>query len=475
MPVIYNSKMIVPGPLLDIRREITRNEAGRVTRQFYTIQAKGKLLAWKGSPNSTGAFWTSSYYPGPPDENVSADSRLAALRTKMGALNDLFCPQGQWFEVQPFDGTPSIKFQPRIRNISFASGHWYDTVEYTIDMEADTVFFGTQEACGLLGNIIPDETWSIEATDQIGRTYRLTHNISSQQKNLFDANGNVPPGNAGWERAQSVVLPYLGLKDITKAYAPGVLNLSGWGIFNYMRTQQVDEGSGRFAVTETWLVYDSTQGTGIVLPPALDDFTVNSRVMEDGSIHVTLEGTITGMEVRDLITSKLVQTRWESAVLYFNTQVYSNLLNRAANYSGVLLNPVQLMSSIGRNPIQGTITYNAEYSNRRLPYIPNAIHEEISLQRSGGTDVFSSVVVLGRPWGPILQGINTISEKSIAISINATMAASTMLNPMQFEPNTDGLVLSLAPVATQVFRQKDDKSWSEQSGKYTRNVVFVYQ
>jgi hypothetical protein len=475
MPVIYNSKTIIPGPLLDIRRDITRNESGRVTRQFYTIQAKGKLVAWKGSPNSFGSFWTGSYTPGPPDEVIADISRLAALRSKMQALNDLFCNQGMWFEVQPFDGTPSIKFQPRVRGVTFASGHWYDTIDYSIDMEADTIFFGGQEACGLLTNIVPDETWSIEATDQIGRTYRLTHSVSSQQKNLFDSNGNIPTGNAGWERAKAIVLPYLGLKDITKAYAPDVLNLTGWGVFNYMRSQQVDEGTGRFAVNETWLVYDNKQGTGLDLAPALDDFTINSRLMEDGTTHVSIEGTVTGMEVRNVITAQLNVTRWDSAVMYFNSQVYNNVFNRAANYSGLLLNPIQLMSSVGRNPVQGTISYSAEYSNRRMPYIPGALREEISIQAAGGNDVFASVPVLGRPWGPVLQGINTITEKSLAISINASMPSASMLNPVQFMPNTDGIILSFAPIAQQVFRQKDDKSWSEQSGKYTRNVVFVYQ
>jgi hypothetical protein len=475
MPVIYNSKMIIPGPLLEIRREIVRNDTGRITKQFYVIQAKGKLVAWKGSPNSTGQFWTGSYSPGPSDENISDISRLASLRTKMGALNNLFCDQGQWFEAQPFDGTASIKFQPRIKNIQFAQGKWFEYVEYTIDMEADTIIFGDVEICGLLTNVIPDETWSIEAADQIGRTYRLTHSVSSQQKTIFDASGIILAGNNGWERAKAIVIPYLGIRDTNKIYNTGVLNLLGWNAYNYFRSQHTDEGTGKFSVTETWLVYDNKQGGTTNLPPALDDFTINSRYAEDGTTQVNIDGNVTGLEIRDIVTGVGAQTRWQSASLYFNAYVFPDIFTRALNYSGIILNPLPLATTIGRNPIQGTISWSAQFSNRTIPLIPGAIREDITVIKDGGTDVFATIPVLGRPWGPVLQGMSTISEKTLSVNINAQLIATTMLAPIGIAPNTDGIVLSFAPVALQLFRQKDTISYSMETGKYSRNVVFVYQ
>ena len=477
MTVIYNSKAIIPGPLVDIRREIVRDEAGNTQRQFYSIQAKGSLVAYRGSPNSQGVFWTGSYSPGPPDELIPDASRLAAFRGKMKALNDLFCDQGQWFEIQPFDGSQSIKFRPRIKNINFAQGLWYNVLPYTIDMEADTIFFGGEESCGLLSGIVPQESWSIEAADQIGRTYRLTHSVSSQQKNLFDSAGTVPAGNTGWERARAIVLGYLGIQDSSRIYAPSVLNLSSnWTAFNYFRSQQIDQGGGRFAVNETWLVYDPTQGTGDTsIPPALDDFTVDTKLLEDGSTRVSIQGSVTGLEVRDIVSGAVQSTRWTNAGMYFSSIVQGSVFTRASNYSGVLLNPTQLMSSIGRNPITGVINYNAEYSNRRLPTIPGCIKEDINIQSDGGTDVFASIPVLGRPWGPVLQGMSTITQRVYSINISAQMQASTMLNPIQVRPNTDGIILALAPVALQVFREKDTIAFDDESGRYSRSVTFVYQ
>jgi hypothetical protein len=489
MPVIYNSKSIIPGPLFDITREVSRNESGKVNRQWYTIRAKGTVMAWKGSPRSDSTFWTGPYFPGPPDESIPDVNRLAAIRNKMKAMNELFAAQGQWLEIQPFDGSQSIKFQPRIRNIHFAQGLWYDKVEYTIDMEADTIWFGGQALGDLLTDVVPEETWSVEAADPINRTFRVTHVVSSQQKNLYAADGTIPDGNLGWQRAKSIVLTHLGTGNAARMYAPGVLNISSnFQPYNWIRSQQIDEGAGRFSVTETWVLYipyELAFDTDVIdyttnadIPPALDDFSVTTRE-SDGLIHVSIEGTVTGFEVRDWTnpSGTLISGKWDNAALYFNTvlDTHDNVLNRAQGFSGVTLNPIFLSRNIARNPIQGTITYNAEYSNRRLPLIHGAFKEDISIQHDGGTDVFASIPVLGRAWGPVLQGIGTITQRSMTVNISVQLPPATILVPNIAEPNTDGIVLSFAPVALQVFKERDTKSWVQESGRYNRAVTFVYQ
>lgn len=484
--IIYNSKAVIPGPLIDITKEVVRGEAGRVARKLYNIQAKGTLSAIKGSPNSQGVFWTGSYSPGPADENIGDTSRLASLRGKIKALNDLFSIQGQWFEIQPFDGTQSIKFQPRIRSINFAQGIWYDRVDYTISMEADTIYFGGVEDPGLDNDVTPEETWSIEAADPINRTFRTSHTVSSQQKNLYAADGSIPNGNWGWQRAKTIVLSHLGATDLTKLRAPGVLNLdAGYQPYNWVRSQQIDETSGKFSVTETWLMYkvgwlsvdsDVINEPGFI-PPAIDDFSVTARTNNDGITHVNIEGTVTGLEVKDWSTNTILSSKWDNAALYFINilDTNSNIFNRAVGFTGIHLHPIFLTFNVARDPIQGTIRYAGEYNNRRIPLIPGAISETINIQRGGGTDVFASIPVLGRAWGPVLQDIDTITQRSVSISIEAQMAACTVLNPVIAQPNTDGIITSFAPVALQVFKDRDDTSWSMDSGRYNRSVVFVYQ
>jgi hypothetical protein len=54
--ILYNSKAIIPGPLLEIRRETVRSEAGYPMRRVWVIQAKGSLMAWKGRQIHKGFF-----------------------------------------------------------------------------------------------------------------------------------------------------------------------------------------------------------------------------------------------------------------------------------------------------------------------------------------------------------------------------------------------------------------------------------
>jgi hypothetical protein len=322
--------------------------------------------------------------------------------------------------------------------------------------------------------------------DQINRTFRVSHTVSSQQKNLYAADGTIPTGNHGWERARGIVLSHLGAQNTSAIFAPGVLNLdSGYQPYNWMRSQQIDEVQGKFAVTETWLVYKVGWlqiDTDVIddpnnIPPAIDDFTVTARDTPDGLTHVTIEGTVTGLEIRDWNTNTVLSGKYDSAAMYYISIIdnHDNVFNRAMGFTGMLLNPVFLTRNVARNPIQGTITYSAEYSNRRLPFIPSALTEDINIQRGGGTDVFASIPVPGRPWGPVLQAMSTITQRSLSINISANMPAASMLSPTSFSPNTDGIILSFAPVALQVFKEKDDANYSEETGKYSRSVTFIYQ
>jgi hypothetical protein len=413
-------------------------------------------------------FWTAAGYP--PDETINDGARLGAIEVKQGALLNLFKTDGKWFEVQTPDGSvPPLRFQPRIKSIDFPEGKWYDYCDFTINMEADIIYFGNQIINGLDG-CKPQESWNIEPTDDKLRAYKLTHTISSQQKNIFDATGAVVDGNYGWQRAKSLVLPRLGY-DASFGQAPSVLNLTGWQPYNYTRSSQIDESAGRYTVTETWLVLNTANGT---IPPCFDDFSVTNRLTEEGLTRVNIEGTITGFETRDPSAGTLTQTRFAAANDYFNTYVINNVYNRAKLYAGIDLNTVALSATIARNPNNGTITYSAEYDNRATPAIAGAINESITVSDRGGEDVFAQITVLGRPVGPVLQSIFTYTAKSRSISIEAIMpAASLSYSPSK--PNTDSLVLALAPAGFQVFREKDEVSWLPRKGRYTRQVNFVYQ
>jgi hypothetical protein len=327
------------------------------------------------------------------------------------------------------------------------------------------------QAGGEPPDLVEEENWSVEAIDDRNWAYRVTHNVVSQQKDLYDATGNIPTGNHGWERARTIVLAQIGI-DFTKAWATGVLNLTNWQAYNYMRQQQIDESQGRFAVSETWILLDTDNGS---IPPARDEYTVVARESSDHIVRVNIEGSVQGFETRNNATWELIQSRWDAANAYFNNYVYSEIFNRATNISNITLNPIPLNVQINRDTVNGKITYTAEYDNRALPQVVGAIEETIQITEQGGEMVFAEIPIIGRAAGPVLQNIGTIKKKVRSISIEATMPAQTMTNTTVTQPNTDNIVDNLKPLASIVLIDENSIVWIPKRGKYTRTVRYVYQ
>lgn len=467
MPTYYDSKKLIPVQSVNIAKEQIKSDDGRNIGTVFKITVRGTLVAYKGSPDSTGAFWTDSGYP--PDEEISHDYRLKSILTKQGALCHLFSTQGLMFEVQPLDGSAPFKCNPRVLGIEFVGDLWVEKCEYIINLEADKVWFGAEE-CGAdsgTDNISQSsEEWSIEPADDKVLSYRLTHTISATGKQSFNETGAVV--QEGWENAKDYVIAKLGI-DITIKNSELVLSLADYGAYNYGRSQSLDELNGRFTVTETWLLYEAGAES-----PAIEDFTINTRIGQDRT-SVTIDGTISGLESRNNTTFEdVTQTKYGAALGKFN-DIEGNLLTRAQNYSGVTLNPSVLNRVIAKNPGTGVITYNYEYDNRPSASISGALSEIITVTTQNAADVFAEIAVLARSAGPILQDIGTVTSKSKSLSIDASLTPSVYGGVPASEPNTDSIILLYVPVATQVFLSRDEISWSPNTGRYSRNTSWVYQ
>lgn len=460
MPVIYDGKKIIPAPFMSIRKD-TLAAGNGMERLGGTISIvlKGKLTVAKGSPNSEGTFWTASDYP--PDEVITNDERLASILAKQAALRGLFSTDGKTFEVQPYDGSQPTKFNPRIKSVEFAEGNWVETCDYTVTMEADD----PTEA----GDYILDasEEWNIEPSDDRVVSYRLTHSCSATGKKRFDENGDVVA--TGWENARLYVLNKIGLGlSAARMAAPDVLDADALQAFNYVRTQQLNEYAGTFQVTETWLCYDPN---GVA--PAIEEFTVTTRTDDGGRTSVNIEGQLQGLEVRNN-THALVSTRYANALSKYGSTTAPNMLARAQNLSGVLLNPVTLSTQVGVNQTTGVISFSAEYNDRPLPDVIGARSQSITVSNNNAADVFATIPVLGRALGPVLQDIGTVTAKKRSINIEIVMPAmSVVYTPSA--PNTDGIIGSLMPVADQVFTDQDEESWNPYTGRYTRTTSFTWQ
>lgn len=466
---------MIPAPQVGFKKIYNTTEDGTPIGATWQITVRGILSAYKGSPNSSGTFWTVSGYP--PDEVIGPDSRLGAILRKQEGIRKLFSTQGLSFEIQPYDGSPSVKFNPRIKEIDFPEGKWVEVCPYEIQMEADVIYVNGgalgEDNLSLVSKAA--DAWHIEILNEFTREYKLTHTLSATGKLFYDVNGNLT--KPAWQNAQDYVLNKLGLGlDPSMMIANGVLGLTTWQAFNYVRSQTVGETSGIFEASETWLCFDTSFtpdgiGGGI---PAVEILTVTTRQsIDDGRINVSLEGSITGLEQRDNNTGALITTRSTNAATKYNT-VVPFFQTRAQNFSGQDVNPIPISKQVATNPINGTINYNFQYNNRASPVTENALSEIISVNDNSGSDLFAILPVPGRALGPILQGLSTIKENRRDISIEIVMPAATV-GFTYFAPNTDAIVATLVPAAGTLFKDRDQTNWIPFTGRYSRTVGFVYQ
>ncbi len=463
MPVIYNNRKLIPSPFITIAEEEVKvgdNTIGKT----YRMTVNGTFVAYKGSPTSSGTFWTDSGYP--PDEILTHDEHMKSIIAKQQALRLLFGTEGQLFEIQPWDGSASLKCNPRVLGVTIAEGQWYNVATYSIELEADNLFGATVPSgenpfTEFVTNT--SEDWQIELADPqdetVQSTYRMTHTVSAVGRKHYELNGSALDPTT---QAKNWVIQRLGLDPIQQA-ATDVLNISpSYGGYNHVRSQNTNELEGSFSVSESWI---------LSLNNYKEDFNVETTQSTDnGLVQVNIQGNVEGLETRDS-SYGISQTKYDAAINRFTT-VQGLLLTRANNYGGISLNPSPVSYSIGKNPVTGNINYNYSYNSRPSNLIDGALSEVIEITYNASCDVFAELPVLGRVLGPVLQNINTVTSPSRQLSIQAVF--SGVSNIAAAPPDTSSIVTLIVPDANQVFKENDTVNWNPRQGIYSRNISWKH-
>jgi len=483
MPVYYKSKKIIPAPFVSISKEYIRSGQELVGKTF-KLTVTGTLVTGMGSPNSSKEFWDQAGYP--PDENIEHDSRMGALLRKQEALRDLFSEHNQLFEIQPLDGSDSMRCYPNILAINFPEGVWVDKCEYTIELEASELYPMQEDD---FDEYIQDatETWQIETDEtpeslELPRTYRLSHTVSAVGKKIYNGDGLV---SEAYEQARNYVIPRLGF-DSDIALSSGINNLpSYYSGYNLIRSQDLDKVNGSFSVTETWLLASGT---------ALENFTIEMNSdLQNPYNTVSIQGDITGLELRN-DNMGVVSTKYTNALSKFS-QASGLAYSRAKTYSGLnTLNILPTQSTVGRNPITGTINYSYQYDDRPSNIVPGAKSEIIDLNDTFGGQVFASIFILGRSAGPILQDLGTKPARSRQLSIELIVppvtVAGTSVSEIQaafaanprLSPTTSTVIQNIISAAdpsnggfSTVKSEAPQENWNFKTGAYTYTQNWVFE
>lgn len=490
--VSYGGKRLIPAPNISVRKEFRKSADGTNIGSVFLITVTGRVVAYKGSPQSDGTFWTNTGYPA--DESIDADARLGALLRKKEAIRQLFADEGKSFEVQSADGTSPMKCNPRVISLEFPTGQWFDYFDYTIELEADVVygaaFLGADGEDGFTEYLSDvQESWTIEPNDEpefIGQdtlsfrtnqTYRLTHSISAIGKRFYDSDGNLE--KPAWQQARDYVLPRLGL-DADRITSSGVLNLPDYYAgFNHARAESIDETGGSYSVTETWVISSGS---------AIEDVTVTTRkAQESDLVNVTIEGRITGMEIRDS-DFQITQSRYQSAENKF-TSVSGLVYIRAKELSGYNLNINPVSYSISRSHNQGAIQYSYEFNDRASNIVASSKFEDINISDNLQSELFAEIPILERLAGPLLQDLHTKSAPRRSLSVRLTVPKrsptssvaslqAAFVNP-RLSPSTSGDIFKIIEAAkpvgyNSVFQTEPQEFWDPWTGNYSLNMNWVY-
>jgi hypothetical protein len=507
MPIYYDSKKIIPAPFVSIEKNYSRVGYSNKVGSTFRLTIKGAVVCG-GSPNSRGEFYTGSGYPPASFQDsvellTSVDQRQKFLQAKIQAIRNLFSKDGLAFEIQPWDGSTPMRCYPHVYSVNIEDGVWVDKINYTVILETDEIFginnaymkgeedfnndqdfFKDADGNKLYLSEV-DENWQLETLDSEPEnlsnpyTFRLTHNVSAIGKRAYDDNGLI---SAGWEQAKKWVVPRLGI-DNSLVNNTDAMKLSGMAGFNHVRQENTDEFSGSYSVTETWLLAKGN---------SREDFTITTQnSIETGLTSVNIDGEVIGLDTRDS-NMNVTESKWTAALAKFNVLIAGNpntIFTRAQDYSGITLNSTALGSTIGKNPISGRITYGYQYDNRPTNCIAGSLSEQIIVSDKNPTDVFASIAVIGRTSGPVLQDMNTTTERRRSVSIDINMppvsicpttptGVANMMNAspaIQVEVIVNAFEQDLLNNYSQVFKDEDSPTWNAKSGRYSRVVGWTFQ
>lgn len=385
----YSGKRIVPTPFVSINKDIQDAPGGKFST-LYTITIAGTIVAYKGSPNSTGTFAVGN--TDLSDEALSNDKHLGAIERKIEAIRQLFSQDGLKLEIYT-DSTANSNFStpiscyPRVRSLNFPEGQWYNVVPYTITLECDHLYGLTSLDDENFANYISSasESWDIQEGDG-AHVFQLSHSVNAVGKRFY-----TPGATSGtldyqpYEYARRYVSSKLGYNSgIVLNYVSGipstVININNYNPYNYIRTENENIPDGTYGVTESWIL---ASGSAVETYTArLNHPAIDATI----SLDLSIEGTIKGL----FTAQNDYATAFNNAKLEF-ARVQALMPARASGFaSGVYFNGY----TVDYNPSQGSLNYSYQFNNR--PYASGTTEEYTVATRYNPEDYKTTISIDGK-------------------------------------------------------------------------------
>jgi hypothetical protein len=358
--------------------------------------------------------------------------------------------------------------------------------------------------------------------------YKGSSSISVSAKSLgnrrFIGGGNSIEHATGWQIARDLFAQMYGDPNNLEPRARYLLNNglfaydesnttstpdSHFTMYNLTRRQSIDVHTGTFSITDDFIIAP----TGVI---ALETWNSTYDSSNDSSSPtVTINGTIKGLsqlsidnQSRSYVDSN-ASTPGPSGMIDYalqryhtitNQNQYGNcaLYNRAQSAAPHNLNSGPASISFSTNDVLGEVTYNITYDARPQKFFTGAITESINVEDTLPGDLYTTIPILGRPTGPILQYLYGRTEYRRTLSIDVLFDSNVVGNATSFPgSNRNGLIAS-KPSLRSGFREQlaslisayspandagilnymqdpASESWNQSECRYTCTVSWVYE
>ena len=487
--VSFGGSALVPAPKVSIGKEYTEGGDGGVLCSTFNITLNGAISAPVSGSATSGLGTILSTQKS--IRSAFAQSLSTADATGAGKTLDVNGKEYDGCHVKSLDfdgGGP--------REVSLAQLGFYTVVLSCTDYGADNDAFDY--------NITDaSENWEVEYAEDIKNAvmsaaalsavkvaYRVSHTVSATGKPKYDSSSGLVADGLAWQQARLYVLLKLKLQTVNDssladgADTTGTLDVpSGLKSRNHVRSQSVDEKGGTFSVTETFILYDTSDEATQEIEVGL-----SKTPAENGRTTVNINGTITGL--RSGLTN--VDNSYDRAISHFITLFSgtvetqnARLKSQAQSLSGtsVTLNAIPLSKVISKNPAAGTVTYSAEFDDRPAITMTDALSESATVSDTHPGYQFGATPAIGRGIkGPVLQwlGGGTESKRSLVLEV-VWPPETSYCNPVTSLPSLHATyggeiqtIISNATPAGNPLYGPPRESWDPANGRYTLEMEWTY-
>ena len=266
------------------------------------------------------------------------------------------------------------------------------------------------------------------------------------------------------------------------------------------RSQDWDEVQGTFSQTDTFTRLSTGIGFNCSGYKVRDEFNwdLSYDWSAGGQNTLTVNGTVQGFasfEPSGLL-SGVSTSAIDSAEGYLDISqdVRLDYIKSKASGRAYIHPPIsyRLMGeNFNINVSEGTISYTYNYLTD-APLNTGVLSETINVTRANPSEVYAEHQVLGRALGPVLQNIGTQTSYTEELSIEAVVSPTSgnsgvaleedgTYEPFLGSPNYDAIVESHKSSISErfssnisIFKTSDSESFDVKTGRYTRNIGYIY-